>query len=206
LIRNPKSENRWDEASNSWIFDTDVAVQSALICSSFSEALAQETYDASVAGLGWSLSKSPSGFTLSCSGYSEHLSELALTVLKDFYDGTFLQERFINSSKDRNIQFLKSYLQSNRADSHASYYASLLLSSQGGGVDRTLEATESISFERIQAHYRSVISTPATVDCLVSGNISEEDSKTFFDRASRIIEQKREPSNESKAYSWVPGE
>ena len=83
-------EHRWEESSESWIFDTDAAVQSAILTSSFAEALAQETYDAAVAGLGWSLSKSPSGLTLTCSGYSEHISELALTVLRHFYDGSFL--------------------------------------------------------------------------------------------------------------------
>ena len=197
----------WDAEKESWVFDTDAAIRSALICSSFSEALTQEFYDASVAGIGCSLSKSSSGFTLSCEGYSEHLSELALAVLEKFYEGSFLQERFITSSKDRNIQYLKSYLQSNRADSHASYYASLLLTSQGGGVDRTLEATESVTFESIQAHYQTLLSMPSKIDCLVSGNISEAESKTFFNRASTMIKM-REGTQivKSNAYSWIPGE
>jgi secreted Zn-dependent insulinase-like peptidase len=52
-----------------WTFDTTKSIESTMLSSLYSQAMAQETYDASLAGLGWSLSTSNSGISVSCSGY-----------------------------------------------------------------------------------------------------------------------------------------
>ena len=56
--------NSSDESESSlrWDYDSSTAMQSNFITNIFADALAQETYDSYLAGLGWSLSKSSSGF------------------------------------------------------------------------------------------------------------------------------------------------
>jgi insulysin len=79
LIRNAAVQNI--ESLDGWQYDSNAALQSSMISGAFSEAMAQETYDADLAGLYWSLSLGPSGIKLSCFGFSDRLPDLALKVL-----------------------------------------------------------------------------------------------------------------------------
>lgn len=180
----------------------------------FANSLAQETYDADLAGLGWSLSKSSSGYTLTCSGYSDRLADLALKVLTDFCnidgdDKTFLQETHFSTTKDRVVRGLQSFFESKRADSLAFYYRDLLLSYRSGGADKNLEIAEGMTLEDVVEQHRSIWrDNNLALECLYSGNVSEKEAKDFFDQAKEIIQGTRTISQQkrSERSSWVPGE
>merc|ERR1712070_433833 len=104
--------------------------------------MAQETYDAELAGLHWNLSLTSKGIKINMDGYSDRLSDLALTIMSEFLlpsTGTnhekdahttttssssssstalprFLQESYFHSVKDRVLRGLKSYYTTRRAD------------------------------------------------------------------------------------------
>ena len=147
--------------------------------------MAQETYHASLAGLSWSLSKSSSGFSLSCGGYSDRLPELAVKLLTDFcsLDGVMNPSHF-TSSKDKTERSLRSYLASPRADSVALYY------SQGKGVEANLEVAESLTFEDIVDQHRRIwADTGMVMEVLYTGNVSKEEAETFFVKSMDVIER-----------------
>ena len=79
LIRNAAVQNVSTETG--WEYDSKSVLFSSVLSGCFSEAMAQETYDADLAGLYWSLSLGPSGIRLSFSGFSDRLPDLALKIL-----------------------------------------------------------------------------------------------------------------------------
>lgn len=79
LIRNAAVQN--SKSSGSWEYDANAGILSSILSGAFNEAMAQETYDAELAGLYWSLSLGSSGVKLSCFGFSDRLPDLALKVL-----------------------------------------------------------------------------------------------------------------------------
>ena len=181
-------ENVFDEASNEWKYDTAASMHSAILMDVFSDALAQETYDAELAGLHWRLSKAPSGLILKCSGYSEHLTKFALQLLTRFFaDHSFLDEKYVTIKKDRYLRNLSSYFVSKRADSYAAYYTNYLLNSRGRGIDHTIDVTKSVSLSTLKDHFERLVSSRLQVDCLFAGNVSEEESRRLFSGTQDIV-------------------
>lgn len=223
LIRNGAVQNVWDDANNCWNYNSDAAMHTSLLLDSFYDGMAQETYDAGLAGLHWSLSKSSMGLTFKFSGYSQHLTDFALQVMKKFFTdqnqtsddidvngNSFLCERHLATNKDRIIRQLKSYFKSKRADSYASYYTDFLLSSRGDGIDNSLRAAKSVTLDSLNKHYKLVSGMKGThVDCLFSGNVSDVEAKRFFDGAENIINDanqhyKKEEEPKSQKYGLGP--
>lgn len=217
LIRTPDVENIWDENKMTWEFDTKTSMKSSLLMNIFADALAQDTYDGRLAGLYWNLSKSPKGIVLKCAGYSQHLPALMENIMKRFFtsndsgDNFFLTKRYFESSKDSMIRNLQSYLRSQRADAYASYYTELLISSRSKGISHTVEVTESITFDEIKNHHSLLCSSGRfQVDCLFSGNVSENGATALFSSLKRIMqnasmENSKHRDLPSSAFKWVPG-
>ncbi len=212
LLRNPAIQYKWVDESQCWTFDAEAGVQTGLILDAFADALAQNTYNSYLAGLNWSLKKSASGLMLECSGYSQHLTEFALDIFKQFYteEAPFLTEKHVRTNKDKSIRFLESYLKSNRANSYASYIRSLLLLSRGHGVEESLEITKLVDEETLRAHHHLLITLACTkVDCLISGNVAEDKAKRFFHEIQKITNDFKVKCNHnpvSKNFQdFVPG-
>lgn len=79
LIRNAAVQNV--KIADIWEYDDKMALQSSIIAGMFGDAMAQETYDADLAGLHWSLNLTASGIKLSFFGFSDRLPDLASTIL-----------------------------------------------------------------------------------------------------------------------------
>lgn len=198
LFRNPAVQNKWDAESESWTFHSDAEVQSSILLDTFSDALAQITYDAELAGLQWSLNKTASGLVLKCSGYSQHLTKFASHLLEQFFDkkATFINVNHVRTNKDRMIRYLESFLTSKRADSYASYYSNLLVSSQGQGIEHSLALAKQVSLKSILAHHRHLINVKLNkIECLISGNLSKQDAETFFTKAHDILSSNQSIEN-----------
>lgn len=169
-------------------YDTMASVHSSLVASIFAEAMAQETYDASLAGLHWELSLGASGIRINCSGFSDRLPDLFLKVFEAFLNGTFIEQSYFVSAKDKLLRNLKTYFESRRADAHAQYYRDFVLSSKDFGIDETIRAVESVTLETLKEHHKKLIgNTDMSIDCLFSGNVSEKDAKQLFKNASHLI-------------------
>lgn len=217
LIRTPDVENIWNDNTKSWEFDTETSMKSVLLMNIFTDALAQDTYDARLAGLHWNLSKSSKGIVLKCAGYSQHLPSLMENIMKRFFtskisgDGSFLTKRYFESSKDSMVRHLHSYLRSQRADVYASYYTELLISSQSKGISHTAKVIESITLKDIKDHHSILcLSGKFQIDCLFSGNFSENDATVLFSLIksitnNAIVKNSTCRDLPSSAYKWVPG-
>lgn len=164
------------------------------------------------AGLHWSLSKSSSGFTLSCSGYSDRLSDLAVQLLSDFCRGEFLNDDHKGSVtfaavKDKLVRGYKSYFESKRADSLAMYYRNLLLSSKGEGIEHSLGLAETMTLEDVVMHHHQLWADKIVAEVFYTGNVSQKDAEAFFDKATEIINasSKYEQGASNECSPWVPG-
>jgi len=188
LIRNLSLLNIKNDKGE-WVHDPKSALLSSFLAAIFNEAMAQETYDASLAGLHWSLSIGSTGIKLNCFGFSDRLPDLALKVLGDFLSGEFLSdEKFFVSTRDRTIRGLRTYFKSRRADSHAMYYRDSLLTSKGQGVDESLDIALAAKFEDVLTHHQTILQdSERSVQCLFNGNVSQREATEFFFSAKSKI-------------------
>ena len=184
LIRNAAVFNVKDQ-NGVWQQNTAATVHSSLLAGIFAEAMAQETYDASLAGLHWGLSLNASGIFISCTGFSDRLPDLALFVLQEFLSGEFCSESYFHSTKDRIVRGLKTFFESRRADAHANYYRDFLLASKDSSVEESLAATMQTTPESTKEHHKKILAnTEVSVECLFTGNVSEKEARDFFFKAT----------------------
>jgi len=189
LVRNASVQHK--KESGFWKYDDETALLSSMLASVFNDALAQETYDADLAGLNWSLSLTTSGIKLSCYGFSDRLPDLGLMLLKEFLSGDFIQATHVVATKDKFIRHLKTYFESRRADSHAVYYRDAVLTSSDEGIDKSLTLAETIEIDDLGNHFKRIMSTSEiSMECLCTGNLSQKDAKKFYEAASTQILEK----------------
>lgn len=205
LVRNALVENK--PADGSWEYDSRHSVHSSLIASMFREALAQETYDADLAGLSWGMSMSSDGVKFVCRGFSDRLADLALRVLREFFSSDFLKESHFLSSKDRMLRNLRTYFESRRADSHAMYYRDFLIESESAGLELAIKAGEATTLDSIKEHYQLLLNNKETLlDCLYTGNVSKNDAESFFTKTTDILLEKTAIGELShKSDIWMGG-
>ena len=217
LLRNPYLEHSYDKTLGTWRYDEHFDLCSSLLLNMFSDGLSQATYDASLAGLSWSASKSSSGLSIACLGYSDRLPELALLLIQSFcgkIDGVdkgsvFLTENLFLAAKDRVTRSLQSYFQSGRADSHAFYYRDFILSGRGRGIDHKLELLSKITLSDIVQQRNRVLLYPGTeFDCLSTGNVPRGEAKDLFQKVCDILDSVS-PSFNYEGFPgpmrWIPG-
>jgi len=204
FIANAKAEHTLVEGT--WQYDAKKTAASAILASMFNQALAQATYDAHLAGLSWSLSLSTSGISLHCSGFSDRLGDLALNVLKEFLETSWITEAYYSAAKDRALRSLRTFFVSRRSDSHAVYYRDLLLDSSSEGVEASLDATESLSLQDIVEHHAAVLQNEEVfLDCLMCGNVSEKSARDFFQQSTQLLLDAREGKSVAHPSMWRPG-
>lgn len=80
LIRNAATTNV-KGTSGLWSHDTSTGIKSTMLAVIFNQAMAQETYDAELAGLYWSLSLGSSGIKFHFFGFSDRLPDLADKII-----------------------------------------------------------------------------------------------------------------------------
>lgn len=202
LIRNAAVDN--DNSGDVWQYSSNASVHSSLLSAMFTEAQAQETYDADLAGLQWNLSVSACGVRFAFSGFSDRLSDLSQNVLKEFLSNEFIKESHFLSAKDRLLRNLRTYFESRRADSHSLYYRDFLLSAVDAGLDDAIDYVESATLESVIAHHKTLLNNDeAFVECLFSGNVSENEARSIFTQASQEIIKYTGLSR--KKDIWMPG-
>jgi insulysin len=192
------------KGDNAWQHDVNAFLHSNLLDAMFSEAMAQETYMAELAGLSWSVSSSHSGLKFSFSGFSDRLSDLSAKVLREYVSGDFIQDPFFLSCKDRMLRGLRTYFESRRADSISLYYRDFLLSSEGFGFEEAIAYVENATLQSVKNHHGLITSnSEARVDCLYSGNVSKEAALSFFITSSDLLKASQTTQEKLR---WYPGE
>ena len=81
LIRNGNVQYTKSNDHDDWEYSAESVLYSSILSGIFNEAMAQETYDADLAGLYWSIGLGPSGIRFSFFGFSDRLPDLAATIL-----------------------------------------------------------------------------------------------------------------------------
>ena len=72
--------------------------------------MAQRTYAAELAGLGWGVSVSETGFNVRAQGYNDKLAVFAVTVLRCLAEGggrSIIRDEDVERVKERKIRALK---------------------------------------------------------------------------------------------------
>lgn len=195
------------KVNESWIYDATASVHSTLLSGIFSSAMAQDTYDADLAGLSWSLSLSSAGIHMSCNGFSDRLPDLSLFILRSFLSKDFIKESYFLSAKDRVLRSLRTYFESRRADSHSIYYRDFILAANDEGIERAIEAAEAATLDSTLAHHGILLNNEESlVDCLFTGNVSESEAMFFFKSATEELSLKSKITSDPKRLDfWIPG-
>lgn len=203
LVRNPAVHHC--QKNGTWQADTVSSGCSVLLSGIFAEAMAQDTYDADLAGLHWSVSLSKAGIQFDFAGFSDRLADLAVYIVEEFLKGEFISESFFVSSKDRVLRSLRTYFESRRADSHAMYYRDFLISSFEDGVEQSISNTEETTLQSILDYHRKIINCEkTTVDCLFMGNISEKQARLLFKNATEILKRYSLVGKSARSDLWIP--
>eukprot|EP00980_Cylindrotheca_fusiformis_P005083 scaffold1080_cov195-Cylindrotheca_fusiformis.AAC.1 len=205
LIRNAAT-NHVKQSDGAWSHDTGTGIKSTMLALIFNQAMAQETYDAELAGLYWSMSLGPSGVKLNFFGFSDRLPDLADKISGEFLAGGYLKEAYFVSSKDRVVRGLKTYFSSRRADSNALYYRDALLASKDRTIDESIELAENIDLQSLQDHHGRIVQNDEIyLDCLLTGNVSSTTAKSVFSRLdSAITEASKARQKCREAMSYIP--
>ena len=136
-------------------------------------------------------------YQLTCYKYSNRLSNLAITILRPLFmldnnnEGethnkkklSFLCGTYFLPCRDQYIRSYKSYFDHRRADVTTSYYLDLLLSSQGRGIEKSLQSVQRTTPSDLLHCHGALIGGNACVECLYTGNIPAKETQTFFKRA-----------------------
>jgi hypothetical protein len=135
---------------------------------------------------------------------------LLVLLLGEFLSGDFMKASYFESTKDRVIRGLRTYFESRRADSHAVYYRDALLASKDEGIDVALAMAEVAELQSVKDHHECILgNTEVTVDCLFSGNVSAENAKAFFSKATKQLQEAQKkstiPATVSPINNFIPG-
>eukprot|EP00814_Leptocylindrus_danicus_P018893 CAMPEP_0116007748 /NCGR_PEP_ID=MMETSP0321-20121206/2472_1 /TAXON_ID=163516 /ORGANISM="Leptocylindrus danicus var. danicus, Strain B650" /LENGTH=1177 /DNA_ID=CAMNT_0003476479 /DNA_START=185 /DNA_END=3718 /DNA_ORIENTATION=+ len=197
-----------------WQFDPDAVNTMNLLMQCFYDAKAQDTYDADLAGLAWDVKSTTQGIVVSCGGYSDKIPILASKILTDFVENSdqYLSEQYFQSAKDRTMRKLKSYLSSTRSDDLAKYYTHFLTRMRSEGVDESIACTEKASLSTLKNQHARLFSDRIQMECLYTGNVSEEVAKKFFLHATDVVQSRLSANSNGadlngngKNKKWYPG-
>lgn len=146
------------------------------------DALNEYTYAADLAGLGYDLNSTIYGLVMKVHGYSDK-QHVLLQKLMDKITKFEVNEQRFHILLESYIRLLKNF-RAEQPHQHAIYYTNLLLAEQLWTKEELLEATEDMTFEKLQAFVPRLFSQ-IFLEMLVYGNVSKERANQLTD----IIEQ-----------------
>ncbi|CAM9761849.1 unnamed protein product [Ascophyllum nodosum] len=162
------------------------SVHAGIMADILSTVLAQRTYDASLAGLGWKVGPHPCGYVLQVSGFSQKIEPLLQEVAEAFLDpeaaagGPKAFAKQFDLAKERAVRRARSWSM-NRPDDIAHYYSSKALE-----FPRDLEldpghlkASQAATLEGCLSLHREALSRVFPVG-LVYGNASPDDARRMW--------------------------
>ena len=193
-----------------WEYSQEASIRSSILSNMFSQAQAQETYDADLAGLYWNVNLISGGIRFGFSGYHDRLPDLTMDILKAFArrstDSWVREERFFRSAKDKLLRNLRTFFSSRRADSHANYYRDLLLEDQQGSIEESIHVAESVTLDDVLKHHGVLLQNECVfLDCLCLGNLSKDQSIDLFLQATDLLTLIHAGQKLAADELWRPG-
>ncbi|XP_050068386.1 insulin-degrading enzyme [Anopheles maculipalpis] len=140
-------------------------------------------FEADLAGLGFGVSNTTSGISLSIGGYSHKQVILLEKVLDSMFNFKIDRRRF-EILKEQYVRSLKNY-QTEQPYQHAIYYLALLLTEQAWTRQELLDSTQLLSLERLQTFIEQLLAQ-MHVECFIYGNVNKEKALQM----TRLVEDK----------------
>ena len=168
----------------------------SLIASIYSQVATRNLYYAGVAGLSYGFNVGPRGLSLSLSGYSPKLSELASKVFQDVMSISFWQSidpKVIDLCKERLLRGLKSW-QKERPDTQCDSLLSYILTENSWLPNEVIEAAESITFDKMTHRIQSALRT-RKITGYIHGNMNDDTSVDFYKNSLNIFQKMRSNTN-----------
>ena len=90
------------------------------------------------------------------------------------------------------------------------YYRDSLLVSKDNGIEESLAMAKAAELQYGKDHHGRILSNNEIfIDCLFSGNVSAEDAKEFFFKATKQVQETQRklnsPAKESSANHFITG-
>ena len=167
-------------------------VKTRLCVEMFLDALAKETYQAEIAGMGYNLYAHQGGVTLTISGFSEKQPELLKMILKRFAEREFSDTRF-NTIK---TQLLRNWRNSAQDRPISQLFNAMtgLLQPNNPPYATLIEALESIEVDSL-SHFVQAILAELHVEIFVYGDWTQSDAMVLGEtlkEAMRVQDQQYE--------------
>ncbi len=147
-------------------------------------ALAESTYDALVAGLGWSISTSSQGLSLRFTGFSHKIQTLLHKVLESLL-ALDLHESLFRLSKEKAMDAYKN-IKMARPDEHGAIFLSLLLTEGRWAWRDKLRRVEGLEVADLAQYHHELLNT-ASVKVGVFGNVSRESALGVGEQVERLL-------------------
>ncbi|XP_053668951.1 insulin-degrading enzyme [Anopheles marshallii] len=140
-------------------------------------------FEADLAGLGFGVSNTTSGISLSIGGYSHKQVILLQKVLDSMFNFKIDRRRF-DILKEQYVRSLKNY-QTEQPYQHTIYYLALLLTEQAWTRQELLDSTQLLTLDRLQMFIEQLLSQ-MHVECFIYGNVNKEKALQM----TRLVEDK----------------
>ncbi|WP_172806671.1 insulinase family protein [Endozoicomonas arenosclerae] len=169
-------------------------VKSWLLNRLYLKALNERIYQASEAGMDFSIQPTSSGLELSLSGYHDKQPELLYSALETVQSVDFNEKSF-KSVKDALRLILKN--QSLNTPDDQAYYAMWNLVNVGRfSSEESLQYLEPVTLEDLKAYRRKVFEQ-AHLDLLVHGNVSKQQALEYSEKVKSLVKQPAQPYRSS---------
>ncbi|GAA5900202.1 uncharacterized protein JCM6883_002774 [Sporobolomyces salmoneus] len=172
------------------------AVLTQLFTTLVEESLAKSTYDASLAGLSFSIGSEPKGITLMVSGYTEKMSLLVEVVLDRMLDFK-VEEKLFDLVHDRLTRAYKN-VKLNNPSSTADSHLRQITRQTWWSYDERLDALSGLTMDDVRQH-RSILLKQLEIDGLIHGNFTRQDAIDILTLAETKLSVST-PSSEENDY------
>ena len=158
----------------------------------FYQAMAQRTYAAGIAGLGWSVSCSETGFNVRVQGYDDKLANFATEVILSCLtaDGgsSVVRDEDVERVKERKIRGYRSYWME-RPDGHALYYKNTVLHPGLPSVDEMEVEVAAVTPDDIRSWLRGSLMglEGRFIEMVYMGNVGEDEAVKVFDMVGNVL-------------------
>jgi len=149
----------------------------------FKDELNEYVYAAELAGLGYSLSNTKAGVTLSLKGYHSKQGVLLDKIMEKLTSFSVDPQRFL-VLKEAYSRGLKNF-QAEQPHQHAVYYNSVVLSERVWHKEELMGVLEELSEQAVTDFIPRLLAS-LHVECLVYGNSTAEQAQTLY---TRIVEK-----------------
>ncbi|GAA5882619.1 hypothetical protein JCM16303_002075 [Sporobolomyces ruberrimus] len=191
-----KQDDTWciPRASVYFLFKTpqaDLSPRHAILTQLFTtlveESLSKYTYDASLAGLSFSVGAEPAGLSLMISGYTEKISLLLEVILDRMLDFSVESKLFdlVHDRLARAYANVKMNNPSSTADSHLRQ----ITRQTWWSYEERLEALTGLTIEDVKQH-RATLLEQLEVDGLIHGNFAQRDAIDLLKLAEKKLSMK----------------